>query len=1279
MSARAPQRLSELSAPARELASLVPGVYLARNEEIDGRPLFVLLEVLARPLADLEAAIVALHDDHFVERASAEALPLLGDLVGARLLTDDPRTTRAVVARTLHWRRRKGSLATLEDVLTLTSGWSTEADEGFRSLLVTQDLAHLVPWRGRDAVLWDPITLADPLSRRAPLALVPRPVREADVVAREPDESVEDALRRLGAADAGRPAVSPRTVDLIGWARPDQVVLRSSRVVSVELDEVELTGGRPVPHRHDPAVAYVGYPLDPLGRPLPLAGRVGVERPTAADGLTAAHEPDEGPPPEHLLSGMLTPTELASRDAAAARSDDLTVLVDDVALVGLDRRVGAGDDLAFAPVGPEPLLRLADAGRPSPADRWRLELLALETGGEVPLVTTVVRRGGRDPEVVAPEASIERGGATVAIGISRPVAGVGYRRDAAGQWTTVDVGQPAGSPRSDVAVLDAPGPGRAVVRLEAGPGGELQLGVWRADQASQWAAHALDLSALPGGSRPDPDGAKEGPSMSAIGVGAELFLVGPAIGSGEAGAQPLGIWRVADPLGGAAVLTRFDADQDGPRAPTGRMVPALCHHGGRLVVFGGEHGTERGPQHQGELASDVWSVALTGADAGRWMPHFVRNRQWRVGGRLLSAPGGLVLVGGASELGALDTTVWRADLTRTRPTWEELPPLPVDAGRPGTAWARADGDAVEALVWADRVAPRRMRLEAGARAWATGAPERDAPNPPAEDEAVFDGEDLLAVGAPPLPPSEVVFRIGGRGRVAFLPAIDLGVAADRLVFRVRDDGSTERVRAPGEPDRRSLRLGAGRDASTGTRGEAAERLSAPGRLGWRPLQVRQVNLEPWDRPFALDLDDVVGADPRLGRVLLRDELAGGRVSASFRVARAAGIGAGFTARARAVPDAWQEPPDPDDPRRFAVPVPPDLDAGRVEGRAPTTAWVSPRRAGLTGAGGVPIVARLGPAVALGTDVVSVGVLGSPVLPPDVLTLAQSAVATVWAADDRTLPHLEDDDGVSLVLSERLQAAGGGGDGAPADGDDPDRGPTWFLSGLSTAGMVELAVAAGQLDLRWCSLAAPGGVALRVAGAGHQPPLLRHSIPRSRVRVRLYGCQLGRVEVPPWVELVAAGCTFDAGDRDAVAIAAAGASVRLRHCTVNGRSDAGRFEATSSVMAGPVTCDRPDLSFTRYSLVAPGGRPPLSFRSISQRPSFASMSATSPYHLALAGNNGAAASAAAEHGLTPGAHHDRAPRHTELTARADDFLPLALAPFHVDRTAGDLHRTHRRTG
>ena len=223
------------------LARLIPGLYRSRDELLPGRPLDRLLRILADELDEFAAAVAALRDDHFVERASADALPHLAELYGARLLGSDPRVNRSVVARSVTWRRHRGTLAMLEEALRLTTGWSAEVDEAFRSLLQTQDVSNVAPWRGRTTILWDPISVADPLSRNAPAVERPRP-GAADflrLAVRAPGETLDEALRRLGRADAGRHAASPRTLDIDGWARPDAVVVRTARLTAVELVRVQ--------------------------------------------------------------------------------------------------------------------------------------------------------------------------------------------------------------------------------------------------------------------------------------------------------------------------------------------------------------------------------------------------------------------------------------------------------------------------------------------------------------------------------------------------------------------------------------------------------------------------------------------------------------------------------------------------------------------------------------------------------------------------------------------------------------------------------------------------------------------------------------------------------------------------------------------------------------------------------------------------------------------------------------------------------------------------------
>ena len=497
--------------------------------------------------------------------------------------------------------------------------------------------------------------------------------------------------------------------------------------------------------------------------------------------------------------------------------------------------------------------------------------------------------------------------------------------------------------------------------------------------------------------------------------------------------------------------------------------------------------------------------------------------------------------------------------------------------------------------------------------------------------------------------------VGGTGRLAFLPALD-PAPDEAVVLTLADDGSTRRWLPPGQPAVDDLRLGAGRAAAPTHRDAPAARIGVPGRLAWRPLRLRQASLGPWEQPVALDLPDAVGVDPRLGRLLIRAEIADGAVTATIRLGRSASIGAGFTPPDGAVPPAWNDP-DSD----LAVELP------------PTAAWVSTDRAGLDSPAGTTLRGRLGDALAdafasrRDHAPVGIAVLGSPRLPSEVLVADQRAVVGVVATDARTRPYVEADTGVSLALHEQLTGLGG---------EDPDEGPSWILHGLAFEGAVELAVSAGRLDLRWCSIAAPGELGVRVAGAGHAPDLVRYSLPRPRVAVRLVGCELGVLEVPPWTDVVAVGCTFDAGARDAVAIAAGGAGVRLRHCTVHGRTVTGVLRASSSAFRGPVVCDRPDLGWLRYCVTPGTGRQPLSYRGVTAPISFSSQRPTDPDYLRLDDNNDLAVLRAAERGGTPGAHHDFADRIRELDLRTEEFLPLALAPFHVDHAVADLVRTRR---
>ena len=131
-----------MSAPARTLYDLLPAVYRLRDAEA-GEPLRGLLAVLQEQLDAVDADVAALYENWFIETADRWVVPYLGDLVGTRTLAtaaleDDTGllclpwrfSQRAYVANTIGYRRRKGTIAVVEQVALDVTGWPARAVEG---------------------------------------------------------------------------------------------------------------------------------------------------------------------------------------------------------------------------------------------------------------------------------------------------------------------------------------------------------------------------------------------------------------------------------------------------------------------------------------------------------------------------------------------------------------------------------------------------------------------------------------------------------------------------------------------------------------------------------------------------------------------------------------------------------------------------------------------------------------------------------------------------------------------------------------------------------------------------------------------------------------------------------------------------------------------------------------------------------------------------------------------------------------------------------------------
>lgn len=121
---------------AEKLWRMVPAVY--RHEDGLGDPpgvLRALVEILAHQAAVLRRSHDRLWEDQFIELCDSWAVPYLGDLVGTRLLSAlNPRGRRVDVAKTIYYRRRAGTPALLEELISDITGWEGTVVEGFRRL-----------------------------------------------------------------------------------------------------------------------------------------------------------------------------------------------------------------------------------------------------------------------------------------------------------------------------------------------------------------------------------------------------------------------------------------------------------------------------------------------------------------------------------------------------------------------------------------------------------------------------------------------------------------------------------------------------------------------------------------------------------------------------------------------------------------------------------------------------------------------------------------------------------------------------------------------------------------------------------------------------------------------------------------------------------------------------------------------------------------------------------------------------------------------------------------
>jgi hypothetical protein len=151
------------------LYDLLPAVYREQDAD-EGLALRALLRIVASQVDLVEQDVAGLWNDLFIETCRRWVIPYIGDLVSNNLLYDAGRIreedtaaaiftdlvgpdlrppidirTRADVAKTIYYRRRKGTLPMLEELARDVTGWAVHAVEFFELLGWTQHLEHFRP------------------------------------------------------------------------------------------------------------------------------------------------------------------------------------------------------------------------------------------------------------------------------------------------------------------------------------------------------------------------------------------------------------------------------------------------------------------------------------------------------------------------------------------------------------------------------------------------------------------------------------------------------------------------------------------------------------------------------------------------------------------------------------------------------------------------------------------------------------------------------------------------------------------------------------------------------------------------------------------------------------------------------------------------------------------------------------------------------------------------------------------------------------------------------
>jgi hypothetical protein len=126
---------------AERLWQSLPAVYRTSDTDsfVTPGPLRELLNRVGAQVAVVRRSIDQLWADQSIETCDDWVIPYVGALLGTNLVTHlDARGQRLDVAKTIYYRRRKGTLQVLEELTLDVTGWTARICEAFRRLARTR-------------------------------------------------------------------------------------------------------------------------------------------------------------------------------------------------------------------------------------------------------------------------------------------------------------------------------------------------------------------------------------------------------------------------------------------------------------------------------------------------------------------------------------------------------------------------------------------------------------------------------------------------------------------------------------------------------------------------------------------------------------------------------------------------------------------------------------------------------------------------------------------------------------------------------------------------------------------------------------------------------------------------------------------------------------------------------------------------------------------------------------------------------------------------------------